>query len=144
MPKHSIKKILPYSPKQLYDLVADIENYDQFLPWCEQAQVIEKKSDELIYAKLSIGFKSVKGEYVSKVKFDEDEKKISVELAEGPFKHLRQVWHFFQLESGTKVEFDIDFKLHSKILERVMNMVFEPACKKMINAFEQRAKKLYG
>ena len=144
MPKHSIKKTLPYSSKQLFDLVADIENYSEFLPWCEKAEIIERKSDSLILARLIVGFKSVKGEYTSKVNLDEKDNKIFVELSEGPFKHLWQIWNFIPVNGGTKVEFDIDFKLHSKILERVMNMVFEPACKKMIKAFEVRAKKLYG
>lgn len=144
MPTHSIETMLPYTPDQLFDLVADIENYPKFLPWCEGARITDRESDTVVLADLLVHFRGVNGKYTSRVLLDKEAKEISVELAQGPFHHLYQGWKFSRTAQGTRVEFDIDFKMRSFVLEKIMDMMFDDACKKMMKAFEKRAGQLYG
>jgi len=143
MPTHEIETILPYTPKQLYDLVADIDSYPKFIPWCEAARIWNREGD-VVLADLVIRFKGISGKYTSRVMLDEQENEISVELAQGPFEHLYQGWKFSKVASGTRVEFDIDFALRSKLLEKIVDLMFDDACKKMMAAFTKRANELYG
>ncbi len=143
MPTHSVQVTLPYSQKQLFDLVADIENYPKFLPWCENARIWEKDGN-VILADLVIRFKGVSGKYSSRVLLDEEAFEISVELAQGPFKHLYQGWKFSRVAGGTNIEFDIDFAMRSIILEKIVDLMFDESCKKMMAAFKTRADELYG
>lgn len=143
MPTHEAETVLPYTQKQLYDLVADIESYPKFIPWCEAARVWEREGD-IALADLIISFKGVNGKYTSRVFFDEEAMEISVELAQGPFKHLYQGWKFSKVAGGTKVEFDIDFALRSKLLEKIVDLMFSDACERMMAAFTKRAKELYS
>jgi len=141
MPTHFVEKELPYSQKQLYDLVADIESYPKFIPWCEGARVYEQEGNVAL-ADLIIHFRGVTGKYTSRVLLDEKEKEISVELAQGPFHHLYQGWKFKKIPQGTRVEFDIDFKIRNFIIEKVADLMFDEACKKMMEAFTKRAHEL--
>lgn len=143
MPTASIEHILPYTPEQMFNLVADIERYPEFLPWCTGARVWDR-SEESMLADLLIGFKGFQGKYTSRVLLDREEGEISVELVHGPFKHLYNGWKFTRHPDGVRVEFDLDFELKSKILQGMLGFVFEDAFKKMLTAFEERAKKLYG
>ena len=142
MPNHVIERVLPFSDKQLFDLVSDIENYPLFLPWCEAARIIKREGD-VIFADLVVHFRGVTGKYTSRVMLNQKEMHISVELAEGPFEYLNQNWKFLKDQEGTCVCFDIDFKLHSFVLEKMMNLMFDQACAKMMDAFERRALHLY-
>ena len=142
MPLHSVERTLQYTPRQLYDLVADIENYPKFIPWCEAARILEMEWG-VVLADLVIRFKGVGGKYTSRVLLDEVEHEISVELAQGPFEHLYQGWKFSKVASGTRIEFDIDFALRSKMLEKIVDLMFDDACEKMMAAFTKRAEELY-
>lgn len=143
MPAHSAEAILPYTKNQLYDLIADIESYPEFVPWCEAARIWETEGDVLL-ADLAIRFKGISGKYTSRVFFDKEQYEISVELAQGPFKHLYQGWKFSDVAGGTRVEFDIDFAMRSKILEKIVDLIFLDTCDKMMQAFKKRAEDLYG
>lgn len=144
MPKHFVEETLPYTPKQLFDLVADIESYPKFIPWCEGVRIKERDGDTVI-AELIIHFKGVQGKYTSRVLIDEDANEISVELAQGPFHHLYQGWKFRKSQNGgTTVEFDIDFKIRNFLIEKMVDMMFDDACKKMMHSFRKRADELYG
>jgi coenzyme Q-binding protein COQ10 len=143
MPTHHIETTLPYTTKQLYDLVADIESYPKFIPWCDGARVYERDGN-VVLADLVINFKGVTGKYTSRVFLDEDENEISVELAQGPFHHLYQGWKFTKVADVTRIEFDIDFKIRNFILEKIADMMFDEACKKMMQAFTDRAGAVYG
>jgi coenzyme Q-binding protein COQ10 len=143
MPTISIEHILPYTPEQMFNLVADIESYPEFLPWCSGARVWERKEESLL-ADLLIHFKGFVGKYTSRVFFDRKENEISVELVHGPFKHLHNGWKFIPHSEGVRVQFDLDFELSSKILQSMMGFMFENAFKKMLTAFEERASILYA
>ena len=143
MPTASVERILPYSPEQMFNLVADVERYDEFLPWCNGARVWDR-TEESMLADLLIHFKGFQGKYTSRVLLDREDNEISVELVHGPFKHLYNGWKFTRHPDGVRVEFDIDFMLKSKVLQAMLGFVFEEAFKKMLDAFEERAKELYG
>jgi coenzyme Q-binding protein COQ10 len=143
MPKRYIAKTLPYTQKQLYDLVADIESYPTFLPWCEGARINSRKGNKL-FADLLIGFDAINGKYTSHVTLDPENFTISVELVEGPFHHLTQKWEFtYESDEETNVCFDIDFKLRVSFLEGIVDSMFEKAFDKMMHAFEKRAHELF-
>lgn len=143
MPAYSTERTLPYSPKQLYDLVADIESYPDFIPWCEGARIYDKE-DGYILADLLIKFKAISGKYTSRVFLDDDNFEISVELVQGPFHHLYQGWKFTPTADGTLVEFDIDFKMRSVIIEKLVQTAFKEACSKVMDAFTKRADETYN
>ncbi|MBU6338959.1 MAG: type II toxin-antitoxin system RatA family toxin [Rickettsiales bacterium] len=148
MPSLTEKKILPYSAKQIYSLVMDIEKYPEFLPWCKQAKIIEVKSDENLIADLLINFKNFFEKYRSDVKHGIDENGdyfVDVVAIEGPFKYLSNKWKFKKMpdSSSCEIEFFIEFQFNSFILEKMLGGIFEKATHKMMFAFEERAKVVF-
>lgn len=144
MPAHTEQRTLPYSPEQLYTLVVDIESYPSFLPWCAAARILSREGNVLT-ADLVIHFKAFYEKYTSRVTV-EPYKAITVEAIQGPFHHCRNAWRFSPTPDGkgTFLEFEIDFSFRSSILNKLIGLLFERALIKMMTAFEERAKKLYG
>ena len=140
MPKltHSIST--PHDAEHLFNLVADIESYPQFLPWCEAAR-INNRQENIIIAELAIKYKIFRGSYVSKVTLI-PHKEIIVELVNGPFKNLQNHWKFFPNLKGSDIEFMLDFQLKSKLLENIISSEFEYYTNKMIEAFLKKAASL--
>ncbi|WP_373085578.1 type II toxin-antitoxin system RatA family toxin [Sneathiella sp.] len=143
MPTHAEQRILPYTPKQMYDLVAAIDQYDEFLPWCVGARINERK-DNVVFADLVIGFKLFREKFTSRVTLDEPNLVIDVEYMDGPFRYLNNHWKFIDHPDGCKVDFFVDFEFRSMILQKTIGLLFNEAVTRMISAFENRAKKLYG
>lgn len=145
MPCYSDKRLLPYSPDQLYNLVLDVENYPDFLPWCKSCKIKSKTEDEIL-ADLRIGFKFFSESFTSRVTFD-PYNMIQVEYLDGPFKYLHNKWTFTpSTENGvtfTIVDFTIDFEFKSRLLQGLIQGVFSEAVQKMVRAFESRAQQLY-
>lgn len=145
MPYFSDKRLLPYSPDKLYELVLDVENYPDFLPWCKSCKVISESKDEIL-AEMRIGFKFFTETFMSRVTFTQDQL-IEVQYLDGPFKHLKNQWKFIpQTENGvtfTIVDFSIDFEFKSRLLQGLVQGVFSEAVQKMVRAFETRAQQLY-
>ena len=137
MPKliHNISA--PYSAEHLFNLVADIESYPEFLPWCEASR-INKREENLIIAELAIKYKIFRGSYISKVILVPNEK-ITVELVDGPFKALQNHWKFTPNADTTDIEFMLDFQLKSRILENIVSSEFEYYTNKLMEAFLKRA-----
>ncbi len=133
---------LPYTPEQLYDLVADIEKYPEFLPWCMAARILSKTDTEIV-ADLIIGYKVFRETFRSRVHLT-PKTRIEVEYINGPFHYLNNHWEFQKHEDGTDIEFFIDFQFRSTLLQRGMQAVFESAFNQMLNAFEKRAQQIYG
>jgi coenzyme Q-binding protein COQ10 len=146
MPTHYEKKILPFKPEQLFQLVADVEQYPEFLPWCVGAR-IHWREGNVFNADVDIGYKIFRETFNSNVLLDPHEK-IDVVYQKGPFTHLRNSWAFRPVKMGKKthceVEFTVDFRFSSGILNAAISVVFEEAVKNMIGAFEKRAAHLYG
>ncbi|MEP7316115.1 MAG: type II toxin-antitoxin system RatA family toxin [Sphingomicrobium sp.] len=143
MPRHSEKRYLPYSPAQLFDMVADIERYDEFLPWVVAVRV-RSSSDVETVADLVVGFNAFKERFTSKVAKHRPQR-IIVDYVEGPLKYLHNEWHFEPAkDGGTDLCFSVDFAFKSKIFETLAGQMFDRALRRMTSAFEQRAVTLYG
>jgi len=144
MPTHAEQRVLPYRADQLFDLVADIERYPEFLPWCVAARIRSRKDDEVI-ADLVIGFKMIRERFTSRVKLDRANRRIDVTYAEGPFRYLNNHWVFEELPDGTtRIDFFVDFEFRSPVLQKIIGVLFNEAVRRMVAAFEARAKALYG
>ena len=143
MPRHSETRHLPYSPEQLFDLVADVARYDEFLPWVVAVRVRSASAAEIV-ADLVVGFNAFKERFTSKVALDKPGR-IAVDYIEGPLKYLRNEWTFEPApDGGTIVHFSVDFAFRSRIFEALAGQMFDRALRRMTGAFETRAAALYG
>jgi coenzyme Q-binding protein COQ10 len=142
MPIHVEQQTSPYSPQQLFELVADIERYPEFLPWCRAARIVERRQGEVL-AELVISLAHISESYVSRVVLHYPHR-IDVTMVKGPFTHLTNQWTFTALDGGTRIDFALDFKFRSRLLEKLMGSLFSQATAKMVTAFKQRADALYG
>jgi len=142
MPTHSEKKVLRYTPDQMFDLVADVRRYPEFLPWCVGAQVVSENERELV-ADMTIGFKMFRETFRSRVALQRPGE-VHVEYLNGPFRYLNNRWRFRAVEGGTEVDFFVDFEFRSRLLQAVIGTVFTEAVRMMVRAFERRAMALYG
>jgi len=142
MPKHQETKTLPYTPEQMFDLVADVKRYPEFLPWVTGAR-IRQQSETLVIADLLVGFKMIRERYTSRVTLSRPDR-IDVAYTEGPFRHLENHWIFSPHPEGCEIEFYLDFEFKSRLLQKVIGALFHEAVRKMVSAFEGRARKLYG
>jgi coenzyme Q-binding protein COQ10 len=142
MPTHAEERVLPYTPEQLFDLVADIERYPEFLPWCVAARIKERRPD-LVTADLIIGFRMFRERFTSRVSLHRPHR-IDVEYAEGPFRYLNNHWTFTPDPKGCRVGFFVDFEFRSRLLQRLIEVLFSEAVRRMVGAFEKRARDLYG
>ncbi len=141
MPRHAEQRLLPHTPEQLFDLVADVERYPEFLPWCVATRLSNKRDDGFL-AEMVIGFKMFRERYVSRVDLDRPNR-IDVSHFKGPFKHLRNHWIFEPAEGGCLVDFSVDFEFRSKLLDRMIGDVFHEAVRVLVTSFEKRADQLY-
>ena len=143
MPRHSETKHLPYSPEQLFDLVADVARYDEFLPWVVAVRVRSSSELETV-ADLVVGFNAFKERFTSRVR-KERPGRIIVDYLEGPLKFLHNEWRFEPAaDGGTDVHFSVDFAFKSRLFESLAGAMFDRALRRMTGAFEQRAAALYG
>ncbi len=142
MPTHAERRLLPYTPEQLFDLVADVERYPEFLPWCLGARIRER-TDTMVLADLIIGFKMVRERFTSRVMLYPKDT-IDVTYEEGPFRYLNNHWGFHAAEGGCDLEFFVDFEFKSRMLQKIIEMLFNEAVRRMVASFEGRAKALYG
>ncbi len=143
MPTHAEQRILPHTPEQLYALVADVERYPEFLPWAVACR-IRKRQDPVIWADLVIGFKMIRERFTSKVTLNPNGRRIDVEYVDGPFHYLNNHWHFEAHPDGCAVDFFVDFEFKNKVLQTIIGALFNEAVRRMVAAFENRAKQLYG
>lgn len=147
MPTHSETRFLPYSARQMYDLVAHVEAYPQFLPWCAAARVrkVTPMSDhDVMEADLVISFKVFRERFGSRVVLWRDALKIDTEYLDGPFKYMKSDWAFSEAEGGCNVSFHVDFEFKNAILQGIIGIVFNEAMQRIVRAFERRASELYG
>ena len=146
MPKASVKRLIGCNKDQLVDLVLDIEKYPEFVPFCLDAHVYEKKDQGnlvSIIADLTIGKGPFKDTYKSDVKFNKKDNMIKVTNIGGPLNHLENIWHFKDHENGTEISFDIDFEIENKFLNIVMSKSFQYGLDKIADSFQKRANNLF-
>ncbi len=147
MPKASVKRSIECKKEQLIDLVLDIEKYPNFVPFCINAKVHErKKQGDLLFiiADLTIGKGPFKDTYKSDVKFNKKKDSIYVTNLDGPLKHLENKWYFKEENKITDVSFEVDFELKNDFLNIVMTKSFQFGLDKIADAFEKRAEELFS
>ena len=143
MPKHSESRHLPYTPEQLFDLVADVRRYPEFLPWVVAVRIRSESATDMV-ADLAVGFKAIKETFTSKV-IKQRPQRIEIDYIEGPLKYLHNSWTFTPDETGgTNIDFCVDFAFRSRMFEMLAGQMFDRALRKMIGAFVDRAHALYG
>lgn len=148
MPKHSETRQMPYTAQQMYDLVADVARYPEFLPWCAAARVRDVRDEgaaQVMDADLVISFKVFREKFGSRVTLWPQDMKIDTEYLDGPFKYMRSNWAFAdRADGGCDVAFFVDFEFRNAVLQRIIGVVFNEAMHRIVRAFEQRAKALYA
>jgi coenzyme Q-binding protein COQ10 len=138
MPRYTEHKILPYAPEDVFDLVADIAKYPEFLPWCLGARIRSRDGD-VITADLIIGWKLIRETFTSRVTLTRPDK-IHVDYIDGPMRYMHNDWRFSKTPAGAcAIDFEVDFEFKSRTLERVMGVFFGEAVRRMVGAFEERA-----
>lgn len=143
MPTHAEQRYLPWSHEQLFRLVAEVDKYPLFLPWCKAAR-ITKREGNVFYADLVVAFRMFRERFTSKVTLLPPYG-IDVAYIEGPFRYLNNHWRFEPApDGGCIVDFYVDFEFRSKVLQNLIGMLFNEAVSRMIAAFESRARALYG
>ena len=152
MPRHFETRHLPYTAAQMYDLVADVARYPEFLPWTAAARIRSRvpcEGGEVMEADMVISFKLFRERFGSRVTLLAAQGRILTEYLDGPFKHLRSTWTFADRDDagevgGCDISFDVDFEFRNPILAAVIGLVFHEAMTRVVRAFEARAKALYG
>ncbi|WP_114519989.1 type II toxin-antitoxin system RatA family toxin [Altererythrobacter sp. ZODW24] len=134
---------LPYSAEQMFDLVADVEKYGEFLPWVMATRVRSDSDTEMI-ADMLVGFKSLREKFTSRVVKDRPNR-LEVHYIDGPMRDLDNRWIFSPKEGGgCSIDFCVDFTFNNKVFEALAGQYFDRAFRKMMTAFEARADDLYG
>ena len=142
MPRHHERRTLPYSAEQMFDLVADVARYAEFLPWVSAVRVRSSTPQDAV-ADLIVGFKGLRESFTSRVRKDRP-RAITVDYVDGPLKYLNNQWRFEPMPSGCMVDFTVDFAFRNRVFEALAGQVFDVALRRMIGAFEARAHQLYG
>ena len=148
MTTHQETKVLPYSARQMYDLVADVESYPKFLPWNSAARITARRpvpEGEEMEAELVISFKVFRERFRSRVTLMPEARRIGTEYLDGPFRRMISDWAFRErAEGGCEVDFSVDFEFRNRVLQGIIGVVFNDAMQRIVRAFERRAAELYG
>ncbi|HWU13391.1 MAG TPA: SRPBCC family protein [Caulobacter sp.] len=147
MHRHVVTRVLPYAPEQLFALVGDVEAYPQFVPWITAMRTWNGRADaqvSTVDAEAQVGFSFLREKFATRVRRDAAALTVDVSLLYGPFKRLSNQWRFLQHETGTTVEFVIDFAFKSRMLDAMLAANIDKAAAKLITCFEDRAKVIYG
>ena len=142
MPTHSERRFLPYAPDRLYELVAEVEDYPAFLPWCAALRVSDR-SDKALRAEMIVRFGALRESFTSEVSLT-PKSRIDVRYLDGPFRRLENRWLFLPADGGCDIDFFIDFEFRSLLLRKLMEPLFHKAVRRMVRAFETRARERYG
>ncbi len=148
MPVHRVTRILPYTPAQLADLVADVEAYPRFVKWVSSMRVWNRREEaagvSIVDAEAAVGFAFLRERFSTWVRHDRNLPRVEVGLLRGPFRHLKNRWDFHAEPAGTRLEFMIDFAFKSSILNAMLHANFDLAVGKLIESFEAEAERRYG
>jgi coenzyme Q-binding protein COQ10 len=149
MPTFSTRRQVRHSAADMFDLVADVERYPEFVPLCGALKVRQRdptgEGVETVVADMSVSFKLVRETFRSRVTLDRPKLQILVEYLQGPFSHMQNRWTFKPTgERSCEVEFFIDYEFKSRTLGMLMGAMFDAAFRRFASAFEQRADKIHG
>ena len=140
--------LLWYSPREMYDLVVGVEQYPQFLPWCERTEVLEATADSML-ARLHLAYAGVRHAFTTR-NTQEDARSVMVKLVDGPFSLLDGLWQFVPIgrpggdAQACRIEFDLSYAFSSKPLETVLSPVFDKVANTFVDRFVARAEQVYG
>jgi len=142
------RRSVPYSPAQMYALVAKVEDYPQFLPLCQALVVRAREATgarEVLVADMTVAYGPVRETFTSRVTLDPAGRKVLVEYLDGPFRHLENRWTLLEAErGGCEVDFFISYEFRSRTLQLLMGAMFDRAFARFAQAFEDRARQVYG
>ncbi|MFC0283357.1 type II toxin-antitoxin system RatA family toxin [Camelimonas abortus] len=148
MPTFATSRKVGYTPQEMFALVADIEKYPGFLPLCTGLKILRRERDEedreVLVARMSVGYRHIAESFTSRVTLDPERSRIVAEYVDGPFSHLTNRWTFTPDGSGCEVGFFISYEFRSRMLGMMMGAAFERAFHKFSEAFETRARQIYG
>jgi coenzyme Q-binding protein COQ10 len=147
LPTFDTTRRVPFTADQMFAVVADVERYPEFVPLCERLVVHERKQagpDVELIASMSVGYKAIRETYKSCITLKPAAKEIDVAKVDGPFSHLTNRWRFRDVPGGSEIYFHIDYAFASHMLSLLMGTVFDKAVRKYTEAFEARARALYG
>jgi coenzyme Q-binding protein COQ10 len=153
MPQFSAKRRVPYSASRMFDLVANVEEYPEFVPLCTAMRVLsrqEKKQGEgsgisVVVAEMTIAYKLIRQTFTSRVTLDRSNLEILVDYLKGPFTHMRTRWVFHAFgDDACDVEFFTEYEFRSRTFAALMGAMFDAVFRRMVSAFEKRAAALYG
>jgi coenzyme Q-binding protein COQ10 len=148
MPELSTTKRVHHAGAEMFDLVADVEHYPEFVPLCQSLTVRERSKDggkEVIVADMTVAYKLVRQTFTSRVTLDRPNLQILVEYLEGPFRRLNNTWKFRPVEPRVcDVQFFIAYEFQSRMLGMLMGAMFDTAFRRFAGAFERRADEVYG
>lgn len=146
MPSFETTRRVAFTPRQMFDLVADVEKYPEFLPLCEDLTVRSRKRDgdcEIVLATMEVGYKAIRESFTSRVTIDPAKLTVRADLVEGPFRHLENRWSFAEAPGGSDVLFFISYEFSSFMLQMLVGAVFDQAVRRYTEAFEERARAVY-
>lgn len=148
MPSFRTVRQVPFTPRQMFDVVADVERYPSFLPLCEGLTVTAREAlaggASALTATMEVGYKSITERFTTHVTLDPDAGTIRVRHRDGPFTHLENDWRFVAAGGGCDVHFSIDYAFRSAMLSLIVGAAFDKAVRSYTDAFEARARALYG
>jgi coenzyme Q-binding protein COQ10 len=138
---------VPFTPQQMFDLVADVERYPEFVPYCEKLVIRSREVADGItrlIATMSVGYSAIRESFTTRVTLDNTQRRILVEYLDGPFSHLENRWSFEPASGGCTVDFHIEYEFRSRLLAAVLGAVFGKAFQHFTQVFEERARKVYA
>jgi coenzyme Q-binding protein COQ10 len=147
VPSHSEIRELPYTAEQMYAVVADVERYPEFLPWCQSVRVLSRGREggnDVLTAEMMVAYHGVRERYVSRVTLDKAARNIEAVHIQGPFERLTNRWRFEPMKKGSRIHFFIDFAFKNWLLSALAGIAFERTVMRMADAFVERARSLYG
>ncbi len=147
VPFHSETRELPYTVEQMYAVVADVERYPEFLPWCVALRMSKRSREgnmDVLIAEMTVSYHGVREHYISRVRLDASARTIEAVHIEGPFERLINRWRFEPLAKGCRIHFSIDFAFRNWFLSALAGVAFERTVMRMADAFVERARALYG
>jgi coenzyme Q-binding protein COQ10 len=148
MPSFKTTRRVRHPADKMFDLVADVERYPEFVPLCQSLRVRRRTSgrdgSEVLLCDMAVGYRAIREKFTSRVALDRPRSQIRVEYVEGPFSYLDNTWDFVDEGQGSRVEFFIDYEFRSRILATLMGSMFDVAFKRFTQAFEARAEVVYG
>ncbi len=147
MPSFETQRAVPFTPNQMFEIVADVEQYPLFLPLCEALHIESRDNTGdviTLIATMEVGYKAIRERFTTKVKLTPAAPRIDVSYLDGPFRYLENRWQFHPTNDGCEIDFFIDYEFRSPMMGMLLGTMFDQAFRKFAQSFEQRAREVYG